>query len=167
MAGARSKYRTMPLEDIKALPVPPLLAPDALLFLWITVPLLPSGLAVMESWGFRYMTALTWRKTGRLGMGFWFRVDCEHLLVGVRGDVRALRMQVSNFYECRSGRHSQKPDYFRVLASRAAERAFADPVKLELFARSARDLFPGYGMEGWDVFGDEVEGSITLGDGGG
>ena len=147
-AGAASKYRTMALEEIKALPVAELASKDALLFMWTTVPLLSGGLEVLPAWGFRYVSALVWRKTGRMGMGFWFRVDCELLLFGVRGTVKALRMQESNFFQCRGGRHSQKPDYYRQLVTRAAEKAFSAPRKLELFARGTRDLFPSYGMEG-------------------
>ena len=160
--GADRNYRTMSIEDIKAMPVGLLTCAEAVLFLWVTVPMLPYGLTVLDAWGFRYVTMLTWRKLGRLGMGFWFRVDCEHLMVGVKGNVKAFNVQRSNFYECRSGRHSEKPDYFRRLVSEAAAMAFVDPVKLELFARTKTDLFPGYGMEGWDVFGDEADGTIEL-----
>lgn len=161
-SGAKHKYRTMGFDDIKAMPVGTITSEDAIIFLWVTVPFMRHGLAVLDAWGFRYLTMLTWRKLGRLGMGSWFRVDCEHLLVGIKGNVKAFHIQRSNFYECRSGPHSQKPDYFRQVVSEAAARSFRDPVKLELFARTRLDLFPNYETEGWDVFGDEADGSIAL-----
>jgi N6-adenosine-specific RNA methylase IME4 len=161
-AAAGKKYGTMSIEDIKSMPLDKMTCAQAILFLWVTVPLLPYGLTVMDAWGFRYITMLTWRKLGRLGMGSWFRVDCEHLMVGVKGNVKAFHMQRSNFYQCKSGVHSRKPDYFRQLASEAAMKSFDEPMKLELFARTTRDLFLGYGMEGWDVFGDQADGSIDL-----
>jgi N6-adenosine-specific RNA methylase IME4 len=46
----------MTLEDIKALPVAEWAAPDCILLLWATDPLLPRALEVIEAWGFSYKT---------------------------------------------------------------------------------------------------------------
>jgi N6-adenosine-specific RNA methylase IME4 len=164
-AGAIHRYVLMTWEDLKAFPIGLLAADKAVLFLWATVPLLSQALPLMELWGFRYVTMLTWRKLGRLGMGSWFRLDCEHLLVGIRGRVKAFHMQKSNFYECRLGEHSQKPHYYRELIEECANRVFAKSEKLELFARSRPGLFPDYEYKGWDVYGNQVNGSIVLPEG--
>ncbi|MCK5641183.1 MAG: hypothetical protein KAJ19_10310 [Gammaproteobacteria bacterium] len=42
------------------------------LYLWVTNNYLPSGLQVMEAWGFRYITTITWVKD-RIGLGQYFR----------------------------------------------------------------------------------------------
>src|SRR5207245_11360894 len=45
-------YPTLPLEQIKALPVPA--AENAVLFLWAVPGLLPEAFEVIAAWGFRY-----------------------------------------------------------------------------------------------------------------
>jgi N6-adenosine-specific RNA methylase IME4 len=127
----------------------------------------------LKGWGFNYKTMITWRKIMSLGMGYWFRGQCEHLLLGVKGNVKAFRQQKSNFYEStifeldeclqsKAGKHSQKPHYFRELISTAVQVSFEQPSKLELFARSREGLFPDDEYKGWDVYGNEVNNSISL-----
>jgi N6-adenosine-specific RNA methylase IME4 len=66
--GQRVHYRTMPLEEIRGLPVADLAANDCVLFLWAISPILPHALDVIEAWGFRYQTiGFTWAKTTRDG----------------------------------------------------------------------------------------------------
>lgn len=148
-SGSAAKYRTMTKDEICGISIPA--ARDSVLFLWTTVPMLPDALDVMREWGFTYKTMLTWRKVMSMGMGFWWRGQCEHLLFGVRGKVRAFRMQESNFAQTRAGRHSSKPVEFRQLIERATRSM---PDKLELFARERFD--------GWDAWGDEIVSDITI-----
>jgi hypothetical protein len=49
-----SRYGTMKLDEIMALPVEQLAAPTAHLYLWCPNAMLPDGLAVMKAWGFTY-----------------------------------------------------------------------------------------------------------------
>lgn len=135
---------------------------NAVLFLWVTIPLLPEGLQVMDAWGFKYKTSLTWRKIMSLGMGYWFRGQTEYLLLGVRGKVKPFYMQVANFYQCKAGRHSEKPHYFRELIVKATDKVFTDPRRLELFARTKSGLFGDDDLKGWDVYGNQVNNSIIL-----
>ena len=148
-SGSASKYPTLSLEEICALNVRELAHKDSVLFLWITVPLLPDGLKVMDSWGFKYKTALFWRKIMSLGMGFWFRGQVEILLMGVRGKVKAFRIQKANILQLKVGKHSQKPVEFRELI----ESIGLSP-RIELFARQK--------IEGWDIWGNEIENDIEL-----
>jgi len=46
-----TRYGTMRLDEILALPVEQLAAPTAHLYLWCPNALLPEGLAVMKAWG--------------------------------------------------------------------------------------------------------------------
>ena len=57
-----SRYGTMTLDDIAALPVSQIAAPTAHLYLWCPNALLPDGLAVMKAWGFIYKSNLVWHK---------------------------------------------------------------------------------------------------------
>ena len=112
------RYSTMTLAAIKDIEVADAAAKNAHLYLWVPNALLPDGLAVMEAWGFRYVSNVVWAKRrkdggpdGR-GVGFYFRNVTEILLFGVRGSMRTLapaRRQV-NMIETRKREHSRKPD---------------------------------------------------------
>ena len=64
--SAEAHYPTMSMEAIKAWPVGDLAAKDCALFLWLTLPLLYEGWAVMQAWGFVYKTvAFVWVKQNK------------------------------------------------------------------------------------------------------
>lgn len=144
------RYSTMSLDAIKALPVAQSAAANAHLYLWVPNALLPEGLDVMSSWGFRYVSNIIWAKRrldggpdGR-GVGFYFRNVTEILLFGVRGSMRTLppgRSQV-NMIETRKREHSRKPDEQYGLIEACSPGPY-----LELFAR--------HPQPGWIVWGDE------------
>lgn len=149
ISGAEAKYPTMSVDEICSLQIPA--DKNAVLFLWATVPLMPEAFQVMQAWGFKYKTMITWRKIMSLGMGFWWRGQCEHLLFGVKGNVKAFRMQEPNFIQAKAEKHSQKPHAFRELIERATPHL---PDKLEMFARNK--------FEGWHCWGNEVNSSIEI-----
>jgi N6-adenosine-specific RNA methylase IME4 len=161
-SGAETQYKVMTLEELKAMPVNEITADNALCFLWATVPLFPEGLAVLEAWGFQYKTMITWEKTGILGMGFWLRVQTEHLLIGVKGDVKPFAHQQPNIYRYKICKHSAKPHFFRELVMKLAAKSFDECTRLELFARSRAGMFSDYEYEGWSVWGNQVNNSIQL-----
>ena len=137
-------YETMPLAEIEAFAVPA--APNCVLFLWATVPMLPQALQVMAAWGFTYKSASTWVKD-KAGTGYWVRGIVEHLLIGMRGDdvpAPAPGDQFPGVIEAPRGRHSEKPDVF----AGHIVRLFPTVPRLEMFARKARP--------GWDVHGNEA-----------
>lgn len=138
-------YDTMPAEQIRDLPVKDIAAGDSALFLWATNPLLPEALSVLRAWGFRYKTILTWEKENGKGMGYWFRGVTEHVLFGVRGNLKAFRSPAKSLIRNRVGPHSAKPDRLYDII----EAAMPGARKLEMFARRAR--------EGWTSWGNEVE----------
>lgn len=172
--GAAEKYDLMTNDDIANMPIKQMCQKDAILFLWVTVPLLPEGLKVVEQWGFKYKKMLTWRKIMSQGLGYWFRGQCEHLIVATKGNPKAFRQQVCNFFQSeydltddhvfqnKCGKHSQKPAHFRELISTAVKISFEVPKKLELFARTREGMFGDIEYEGWDVYGNEVNNSIIL-----
>ncbi len=75
-------YNCMGFDDICDIPVADWAAPGAVLLLWVTDPLLPKGLELIERWGFTYKTVgFYWAKKNRVsegwftGMGFWTRAN--------------------------------------------------------------------------------------------
>lgn len=99
-AGVDYYYGTMTIEQIMKLPVADICEKDAVLFLWTTNPLLPEALETMKQWGFKYKTMITWHKERCKGMGYWFRGHTEHILVGVKGKVKAFRSLEHNIKSC-------------------------------------------------------------------
>ena len=149
ISGAENKYPVMSDSDICALPVSSIADKNAVLFLWATTPLLPETFEIMKAWGFKYKTAIYWRKIMSLGMSFWYRGQVEVCLLGIRGKVKAFRIQKANFIQTKALRHSEKPIEMRQLI----EETGLEP-KIELFARRK--------VEGWDCWGNEVDSDIEL-----
>lgn len=149
-SGAAQKYSTLTPAEVAALPVSRLVQLPATLWLWATVPLLPEILPVMAAWGFTYKTTLVWHKTGRRGMGYWFRGEAELLLFGIRGNVRAFYSQQSNVITTPVSTHSRKPDGVRQLI----EGLTPGQSRLELFAREPSG--PGWMRTGFDSDGYDV-----------
>jgi MT-A70 len=58
--AAGNYYPTMSLDEICALPVLSLAAPDAILFMWTTAPHLQESFQVLAAWGFEYKTNAVW-----------------------------------------------------------------------------------------------------------
>jgi len=147
-----SRYHTMTLEEIMALPVEKLTREAAHLYLWCPNALLPEGLAVMKAWGFRYKANIVWHKVrkdggsdGR-GVGFYFRNVTELILFGTRGkNARTLapgRRQV-NLLATRKREHSRKPDELYDLieaCSRTLSRTVCarDPERLDQLGSSGQ-----------------------------
>lgn len=148
-----SRYSTMKLDEIMALPVAAVAEPTAHLYLWCPNALLPDGLAVMKAWGFNYKSNVVWHKIrkdggsdGR-GVGFYFRNVTELILFGVRGkNTRTLapgRSQV-NLLATRKREHSRKPDEQYDIIEACSPGPF-----LELFARGTR--------KGWATWGNQAD----------
>jgi|HubBroStandDraft_2_1064218.scaffolds.fasta_scaffold94971_2 hypothetical protein len=90
-------YATMTIEQIAAVPVGDRAAKDAHLYLWITNRSLPKGFALLDQWGFRYVTCLTWCKPS-IGMGNYFRGSTEQILFGVRGSLPLNRKNLGTWF---------------------------------------------------------------------
>jgi N6-adenosine-specific RNA methylase IME4 len=151
--GADRHYPLMSTKEIMALPVNEIAAENCHLYLWVTNNFLKDGLKVMEAWGFRYVTMITWQKD-KMGLGQYFRGMTEHCLFGVKGVLpykvkNGKRQQgVTGFYEPR-GRHSAKPYEMRKMIQKVSYQP-----AIELFAREK--------FKGWDVWGNEVKSDIKL-----
>ncbi|NLX26426.1 MAG: S-adenosylmethionine-binding protein [Lentisphaerae bacterium] len=148
-----NRYPTMHLQEIKDLPVESISSERAHLYMWVPNALLPEGLSVLESWGFKYKSNLIWykiRKDGgpdRRGVGFYFRNVTEILLFGVRGtNIRTLQPGRSqeNIISTMKREHSRKPDEQYEIIESCSWGPY-----LELFGRGGRN--------GWSTWGNQSE----------
>ena len=149
-------YPTMSVKEIKALDVKSISADDAHLFFWTTNQYLPHAFEIIKEWGFKYSTTLVWaKKPMGGGLGGTFRITTEYLIFATKGSLKAsdtivgtwfeVKRKYVNGYPC----HSKKPDFFYELIEKVSQGK-----SLEMFAREQR--------KGWDVFGNEVENSISI-----
>lgn len=143
--GAEDHYPSMTIEELCALPVKEIAEENAVLFLWVTSPLLEECFQVIKAWGFKYKASFVWDKV-KHNMGHYNSVRHEFLLVCTRGsclpDVPTLYDSVVTVE--RSEKHSEKPEEFRKII----DTLYPYGRRIELFARKA--------APGWEVWGNEV-----------
>lgn len=140
LGGAEKHYLTMPLDEICKLPIPA--EDNAVLFIWVTSPMLEDSFKVINAWGFKYKTSFVWDKVAH-NMGHYNSVRHEFLLICTRGsctpDVAKLFDSVVSIERTE---HSRKPKEFRDMI----DTLYPIGNRLEMFAREA--------PEGWDVWGN-------------
>src|SRR5262245_10099723 len=62
-----SRYATMTVDEIAALPVPDLAADKSHMYLWCPNALIAEGLHLLKAWGYTYKTNLVWYKVRKDG----------------------------------------------------------------------------------------------------
>ena len=141
---AERHYPTMSITELCALPIKELAEDNAVLFLWVTSPLLEECFPVIKAWGFSYKTSFVWDKV-KHNFGHYNSVRHELLLVCTRGsctpDVNKLFDSVQSIE--RSDEHSEKPEEFRAII----DTLYTHGKRIELFARRQ--------VDGWDAWGNE------------
>lgn len=145
--AADNHYPTSSTDLIASRAVASIAADDAVLLLWVTVPMLLQGIAVMQAWGFTYKSHAVWIKD-RVGTGYWFRNQHELLLLGTRGNIPAPAMgdQFRSALSHDVAEHSTKPPF----AHEIAEAYFPSLPKIEMNARRARPGWTAWGLEARD-----------------
>ena len=151
--GADRHYPLMKTEEIASLPISSIADDNVHLYLWVTNNFLLDGFKVMEAWGFRYITLITWVKD-KMGLGQYFRGMTEHCLFGVKGRlpykvIDNKRQQGQTVLFAPRTIHSRKPIEMYGMIEKVSYGPY-----IELFARDIRD--------GWDVWGDEVISDIKI-----
>ena len=147
--NAKQFYKTMPVNEIKKIPVEKIADDNCWLFLWTTYPQIQNGLDVLRAWGFGYKTvAFTWiKKTVHMkdfvGMGFYTRANPEIVLLGLKGKVHPINKTVRNIVYSQIQEHSKKPDIVRDKIIQLC----GDLSRIELFARQK--------IPKWDCWGDD------------
>jgi N6-adenosine-specific RNA methylase IME4 len=160
--NAMRHYDCMTMEEIAALPVSELAAPDAALFLWITGPFLAIGahIPIMKAWGFKPTAmAFTWVKLKvgaadlfflgqdlHFGQGFTTRKNAEFVILGKRGRSVRRHAGVHEIILAPIREHSRKPPEF---LKRVRCYVGHDAPICELFARER--------VPGVDAWGNQTD----------
>ena len=151
-------YPVMKLKDIEELPVNSIAADDCYLFMWVTSPFLEKSFSVIKAWGFKYATVgFVWVKMKNDmsnprgdGLGKYTISNAEYCLISRRGKYFRNAKNVKQIVMSPKEVHSKKPSEVR-------ERIVSlcgDLPRVELFARE--------NLEGWDVWGNEVDCDVSL-----
>ncbi len=156
-AAAAKFYPTAPDTALETLPVPALLAPRGVLFLWATSPRLDAALHLVHCWGLAFRgVAFVWVKTradgtpvGAQGIRPSIVKPTTELVLAASRVARGRPMPladeaVAQVVMAPRRDHSRKPDE---VAARI-ERLYPAARRLEMFARAQRP--------GWEAWGNEV-----------
>lgn len=138
-------YPTLTIEQICTLPVPEIALNDAVLFLWVTSPVLEQSFDVIRAWGFKYKASFVWDKVKHV-MGHYNSVRHEFLLIATKGKCQP---EILKLYDSvqkieRNGPHSRKPKLFRDIIN----TIYPSGPRVELFATEK--------TEGWDTYGNQT-----------
>jgi N6-adenosine-specific RNA methylase IME4 len=136
LAGrAAPGYATMSHEQLLGLDVAQWAEDNCHIYLWTTNNFVSRGPELMAKWGFQHKTVLTWVKP-KFGLGSYFRNSTEHVLFGVRGELRTRSDSIATHFEAPLGEHSEKPEEFYDIVRKASYEPYG-----EVFQRTARCTF--------------------------
>lgn len=156
--GANRHYNLMKTVEIASLDFSNIVDENAHLYLWVTNNFLKDAFSVIESWGFRYVTKITWVKARKVennqfklnnpGLGRYFRGLDEICLFCVKGSLPPRKPFRSVLIAPRR-KHSQKPHKMYDIIEQVSY-----PPYLELFARNKR--------RNWGIWGNELENDVNI-----
>lgn len=136
---AANPYPEMTLEQIKNIKLP--VTNDCVLWLWTTHKFMRHSFDIIDTWGFRDVSILTWKKD-RIGLGSWLRSQSEFCIMCVKGSPVVNLSNQSTVIEGKLREHSRKPDAFYSMVD-----SLCVGTKLDYFSREQRN--------GWDTFGND------------
>jgi N6-adenosine-specific RNA methylase IME4 len=141
--AAENHYPTMTIHELCNMQLPKI-EDNAVLFIWVTSPLLEDAFKVINAWGFKYKASFIWDKIAH-NMGHYNSVRHEILLIATKGSCLPDNQKLyDSVQSIERTEHSVKPNVFRSII----EALYTHGSKVELFARKR--------YEGWDVFGNQV-----------
>lgn len=143
--AADNHYPTLDIDAICSEPVRQLTTQNSHLHLWTTNAFLQEAFTVIEAWGFRFKSCLIWIKP-QMGMGNYWRVSHELLLLGVQGRLPFADRTCRSWILQRRTRHSRKPFAVRELIERVSPGPY-----LEMYGREEQP------QTDWTVYGNQVE----------
>ena len=140
--GRRSAnpYPEMSTDDIKKIKLP--LMDNAVVLLWTTHKFLPDAFEILKEWNLDYKATLVWNKE-KMGMGAWFRMQCEFCLVAIKGKPYWNNTKYRDILKEQRRQHSRKPDTFFDMIDKITLGR-----KLDYFSRESRNE--------WEVFGNDI-----------
>ena len=155
----RPPYSVLGSKSICELNVKDIADTNCALFIWTTDYHLEKCFEVIKAWGFQYKTVgFAWQKRNKNGTPVCFtgaytlKSGIELCLLATKGNMNPFikNKKVRALIDSPREVHSKKPDEVR---NRIVD-LFGDLKRVELFAREQHN--------GWDVWGNEIENSITF-----
>jgi len=143
--GADKHYPLMSIEELCGMDIVSISNDNAVLFMWVTSPLLEECFDVINAWDFKYKASFVWDKV-KHNMGHYNSVRHEFLLICTKGSFTPEKIKLFDSVQSikKTKKHSQKPHEFREII----QTLYPSAKKVELFAR---ETFPG-----WEAFGNEL-----------
>jgi len=133
----------MSIEELSKMDIPKT-SNDAVLFIWVTSPLLEESFKIIDAWGFKYKTSFIWDKV-KHNMGHYNSVRHEFLLLCTKGSCTPDNIKLfDSVQSIEKTKHSEKPKEFRKII----DTIYPKGKRIELFAREK--------VEGWDYWGNEI-----------
>lgn len=179
--GASHKYPCKDLQDIMALPVKRLAAPNCTLFMWHVGPMPKEAIQVVEAWGFRLVNfkAFTWVKLNKrfaLAVKKAFNVSHEELMQLEDSDIL---LMMHSLTKMGMGNWSRANTEDVLVATRGQPKRLENGIKQTVFAphsgkhsekpaevrqrivqlcgdKPRIELYSRGRYPGWDVWGNEV-----------
>jgi N6-adenosine-specific RNA methylase IME4 len=137
-------YPLMTIDEICNMAIKNITDKNAVLFLWVTSPILRESFDVINAWGFEYKTSFIWDKI-KHNMGHYSSVRHEILLLCIKGSYPIQnKILYDSVLSMERTEHSKKPDYYYEMI----EDLYPDSNKIELFSRNER--------KGWRVYGNQL-----------
>jgi N6-adenosine-specific RNA methylase IME4 len=145
ISSAAFKYPTLPVAELKKLPVQKIARGDCLLFMWATNPHLAQAIELGQAWGFEYKTvAFVWNKMVH-NPGQYTLSYCELCLLFKCGRIPRPRgaRNIKQLVNAPRGEHSEKPHE----VMRNIELMFPQQKRIELFARRPAAGWANWGLD--------------------
>jgi N6-adenosine-specific RNA methylase IME4 len=149
LGNARNYYPTLTFKQLEKLKIPS--DNNCLLFMWVVSNQIDKIIQLAVKWGFTYNgVAFVWHKPNRTLCGYYTMAQTELCLIFKKGKIPQPRgaRNVFQFLSEKATIHSKKPDEIR----ERILKMFPTQKKIELFARKK--------VDGWDVFGNEINKNI-------
>jgi len=141
-AATDNHYPTLTTPEIIDLPIKELAEEKSHLHIWTTNAFLFDCRDILEAWGFEYKGIYIWTKP-QMGIGNYWRVSHEILMLGVRGKQTFLDRSQMSWINVPRTQHSKKPHVVREIIEKVSPGPY-----LELFARET--------AHNWTVWGNEI-----------
>ena len=142
--GHRSlPYNTMPMAEIKAMPIATISDENSMIFCWTINKFLPDTYTLIKEWGFKYTFTMVWVKGGGMQLPKAPCMNAEYIVVGKKGQSKFVEIKafsVANNWPRRE--HSEKPEEFYDLLRRVTNEP-----RIDIFNRRPIPGFQSWGNE--------------------
>jgi len=144
-AANKNHYPILSIEKLIEQPISKIVNDKAHLHLWTTNAFIEPAIQMMQAWGFQYKSCFVWVKP-QMGLGNYWRVSHEFMLLGVRGGLRFRSRKQRSWQKIPRTKHSRKPTQIRELIESVSPGPY-----LELYARQSPP------SKLWTSYGNQIE----------